>query len=57
MAEQPEAVLVVRSGVDGVERIALDHPRHIIGRRTPADIVIDNEYVSGSHAEIICKDG
>ena len=54
MAEQPEASLVVRSGVNGVERVALDKPRHVIGRREPADIVLDNEYVSGSHAEIIC---
>ena len=53
MAEQPEASLVVRSGVNGVERVALDKPRHVIGRREPADIVLDNEYVSGSHAEII----
>ena len=53
MAEQPEASLVVRSGVNGVERVALDKSRHVIGRREPADIVLDNEYVSGSHAEII----
>ena len=57
MAGEPEAVLVVRSGVDGVERLALDRPRQVIGRRVPADIVLDNEYVSGSHAEIICEDG
>ena len=57
MAVAPGAVLVVHRGVDGVEREALDQARHIIGRRAPADIVLDNEYVSGSHAEIICKDG
>ena len=56
MAEQPEASLVVRSGVNGVERVALDKPRHVIGRREPADIVLDNEYVSGSHAEITFMD-
>ncbi|MDA1349182.1 MAG: FHA domain-containing protein, partial [Chloroflexi bacterium] len=50
--EQLEAVLVVRSGVDGVERVALDKARHVIGRRAPADIVLDNEFVSGRHAEI-----
>jgi hypothetical protein len=56
MAEQPEASLVVRSGVSGVERVALDQTRHVIGRREPADIVLDNEYVSGSHAEITFTD-
>ena len=57
MAEQPEAVLVVRSGVDGVERVTLEKPRQVIGRRAPADIVLDNEYQSCSHAEIICNGG
>jgi predicted component of type VI protein secretion system len=56
VTEQPEASLVVRSGVNGVERVALDQVRHVIGRRKPADIVLDNEYVSGSHAEIIFAD-
>ena len=57
MVPESEAVLVVRSGVDGVERVTLEKPRQVLGHRAPADIVIDNEYVSGSHAEIICKDG
>ena len=57
MAGEPEAVLVVRSGVDGVERVILNQPRQVIGRRAPADIILDNEFVPGSHAEIICKDG
>ena len=39
MAEQPEAVLVVRSGVDGVERVTLEKPRQVIGRRAPAEII------------------
>jgi predicted component of type VI protein secretion system len=52
VAGETEAVLVVRSGVGGVERLALDQVRHVIGRRAPADIVLDNEFVSGSHAEI-----
>ncbi|MDP6821720.1 MAG: FHA domain-containing protein [Dehalococcoidia bacterium] len=53
MAVPPEAILIVRSGVQGVERVALTGPRHVIGRRAPADIVLDNEYVSGNHAEIV----
>ena len=52
MAIQPEAFLVVRSGTQDIEREALTQSRHIIGRRLPADIAFDNEYVSGSHAEI-----
>ena len=52
MAGEPDATLIVRSGVDGVGRVPLDQSRHLIGRRAPADIVFDNEYVSGSHAEI-----
>ena len=52
MDKQSEATLVVRHGGDGMERIALDQPRQLIGRYAPADIVLGNEYVSGSHAEI-----
>ena len=56
MPDQPEASLVVRSGISGVERVALNKSRHVLGRREPADIVLDNEYVSGSHAEITFTD-
>ena len=56
MPDQPEASLVVRSGISGVERVALNKSRHVLGRREPADIVLDNAYVSGLHAEIIFAD-
>jgi pSer/pThr/pTyr-binding forkhead associated (FHA) protein len=56
VAKQPEASLFVRSGVAVVQRVVLGQARHVIGRREPADIVLDNDYVSGSHAEIIFVD-
>lgn len=57
MAVAPGVVLVVHRGVDGVERVALDQARQVIGRRAPADVILNNEYVSGTHPEIIFGGG
>ena len=57
MAGEADAVLVVRSGVDDVERVALDQPRQVIGRRVSIHTILDNQYMSGSHAEIARKGG
>lgn len=53
LAGQPEATLVFHDAANVFRRFSLNLTRQVIGRRKPAGILIDNEFVSGSHAEIL----
>ena len=57
MPDRPNAMLVVERGIRDVGMIHLDRSSHLLGNSSQVDIVVDNPFVSRTHARIDQKDG